>query len=374
MSAPREVAKFFPRSATNVRRAIERMVCADSHAHCSSWAAAGECKTNLDFMLTTCRLSCAMCGNGPKPHTWDELNAADMGRPDGKANDVRPNFSAADASTSAAAAAEADAELFEVDYGACAFVLFIAVLWLLALHSRQRAARDALVQLLVAIACLMGSINNHRLISRASHVCNADYYVARAFAYPVRSASHLLWLKLSVRERARAGASPPMRDKRYASTAALAVAAHMVANACIAIGAAWCFFKGIGVDKCPPSGAAGGRQCDHIVRLGESVYFVAWLATSALSAHAAHLPGGADRIPNLAQTALTLPVHIMLLLAIGGATSSQRSWVATHTASVISSQLTMAYLSHRRLRAWNDQRSSEVQPKHTITRREEKID
>ena len=48
MSSPRELTTW-PR-------------CTDNHERCDAFAAAGECKRNPTWMLSTCALSCAVCG------------------------------------------------------------------------------------------------------------------------------------------------------------------------------------------------------------------------------------------------------------------------------------------------------------------------
>ena len=39
--------------------------CVDTQAQCATWAAAGECEKNPDFMLTGCADSCTRCKEGP---------------------------------------------------------------------------------------------------------------------------------------------------------------------------------------------------------------------------------------------------------------------------------------------------------------------
>ncbi|XP_042894037.1 putative tyrosinase-like protein tyr-3 [Penaeus japonicus] len=36
--------------------------CSDSHKHCGTWAAAGECERNPDWMVNNCQKSCKTCG------------------------------------------------------------------------------------------------------------------------------------------------------------------------------------------------------------------------------------------------------------------------------------------------------------------------
>ena len=50
--------------------------CADGNESCATWAAAGECHGNPDYMLLHCSHSCGVCsddGGGGRQHDLEEL-------------------------------------------------------------------------------------------------------------------------------------------------------------------------------------------------------------------------------------------------------------------------------------------------------------
>lgn len=72
-----------------------RSPCKDEHGSCGKWAARGECRTNLDFMLHYCKGSCGACA---------ALAAEEAKRP--RANSLEPGSRLGDSAAAADAAPE----------------------------------------------------------------------------------------------------------------------------------------------------------------------------------------------------------------------------------------------------------------------------